>query len=82
MFNEQLQTLIKEKIPAQNRTDNELAASGDFAPGENSVGKLRIRVGWTKEGCRDFRLELQALSCPSTPKKSMGKKSQRLSGPV
>lgn len=45
MFNEQLQTLIKEKIPAQNRIDNELATSGDFTPGENSVGKLRIRMG-------------------------------------
>lgn len=45
MFNEQLQTLIKEKIPAQNRMDNELSASGDFTPGKNSVGKLRIRMG-------------------------------------
>lgn len=44
MFNEQLQTLIKEKIPAQNRMDNELSASGDFTPGKNSVGKLRIRM--------------------------------------
>lgn len=82
MFNEQLRTLIKEKIPAPNRMVNELAACGDFTPGENSVGKAQNQDGRTKEGSVDFRLGPQALSCPNTPKKSRGRKSQRLSGPV